>query len=103
MVSFEQFKKGVNELYALGKLEFFKDRDKHSHECLSMYLYCSSIDSKRLKVIDRLKPEYWNIIPYDNDLQIYVNIIHVNKESSEVNKWLEENLYLKVQNLTEDQ
>lgn len=100
MINFDQFKKAVNEIYSMGKLEFFKDTDQHSHECLSIYLYCSSIDSKKFKIIERLKPEYWNIIPYEDNLQVYISIVHVNKESIEVNKWLEDNLYLEVRNLT---
>lgn len=99
MISFDKFKEAVNELYTMGKLEFFEDKDKHSHHCLTLYLYCSSIDSKKIRFIEMLKPEYWNIIPYEDDLQIFINIVHVNEDTDNINQWLDDNLYLKMQKL----
>lgn len=100
MISFEQFKDAVNELYSMGKLEIFKDKDEHSHECLSLYLYSDSIDIKKIKIVEKLKPEYWNIIPRNEKLQIYISIVHVNIKLSELNEWLNDNLYIEVGNMS---
>lgn len=101
MISFDQFKETANELYSMGKLEFFKDKDEHSHACLTLYLYCDSIDNQKIKLVEKLNAEYWNIIPYKEQLQVYIAIVHVNKGPEEINKWLEENLYLSVRKSTE--
>lgn len=102
MISFMDFKNRVNELYSMGKLEVFADKDEHSHDCYTLYLFCPSADSRQIKVIEGLKPEYWNIIPFNDQLQIYINQVHVNEDFKSVDRWLEDNLYLKIKNLSGD-
>ena len=97
MISFDNFVDTVNKLYPLGKIEFFADKDDNSHECLTMYLTCSSIDNRFFDILLRLKPEYWNITTHDENLQIYLTSIYVNRDLKFIDEYLKENLYLSVE------
>lgn len=97
MISFDQFINIVNELYPLGKIEFFAEKDENSHDCLTMYLTCSSIDSSFFNVLLKLKPAYWNITTHKENLQIYLTSIYVNRDISFINEYLNENLYISIE------
>ena len=96
MISFDQFIEIVNELYPLGKIEFFANKDDNSNDCLTMYLTCSSIDNRFFNVLLKLKPEYWNITTHKDSLQIYLSSIRVNRDLPFINNYLNENLFLSV-------
>ena len=97
MISFDLFISIINELYPLGKIEFFAEKDDNSHDCLTMYLTCSSIDNRFFNILLKLKPEYWNITTHKDNLQIYLTSIHVNRDLSYINEYLKENLFLNVE------
>ena len=96
MISFDQFIEVINELYPLGKIEFFAEKDENSHDCLTMYLTCSSIDNRFFNHLLKLKPDYWNITNHDGNIQIYLTSIHVNRDLSYIDEYLKENLFLRV-------
>ncbi|MGI9534435.1 MAG: hypothetical protein ACR2NW_05760 [Thermodesulfobacteriota bacterium] len=97
MISFDQFIKIINKLYPLGKIELFAYKDENSHDCLTMYLTCSSIDNSFFNILIKLEPEYWNITTHKEKLQIYLSSIYVNRELSFINEYLKENLYLNIE------
>lgn len=96
MIEFNKFKEIVEELNTWGKLEFFLDKDENGRGCLTCYLYCSEVDGDRLKLLEKLNPEYWNVIPYKDNLQIYLSLINVNRNLAEINNWLATNLGLNI-------
>ena len=97
MISFDNFINTVNKLYPLGKIEFFADKDDNSHECLTMYLTCSSIDNSFFDILLKLEPGYWNITTHDKNLQIYLTSIYVNRDIKFIDEYLKENLFLSVE------
>lgn len=96
MIEINNFKEIVEKLNSWGKLEFFSDKDENGHDCLTCYLYCSEVDGERIKLIEKLNPEYWNVIPYKDNLQIYLSLINVNRNLAEINNWLAANLGLNI-------